>query len=93
MRRYIHLLCDEFVAFYRAFLVDSLQVVADICLGVDEGYQAVLDRKVDIGIFFHLLGEIAFGFDGKLLATVLMLAATSKSAREGARLTVQEGLA
>ena len=88
MRRDVDVLCDDFVAFYRAFLVDSFQVVAGICLGVDEGYQAVLDRKVDIGTFLHFLGEIAFGFDGKLLATVLMLAATSRSAREGARLTV-----
>lgn len=69
--RDFHVFRDEFVAFYRALLVDILQLVTDICLGVDECYQAVLNRKVDVGIFLHFLSEIAFGFYGELLATLL----------------------
>ena len=81
----IYVLCDGLVTLYRAFLLNVLQLVADIRLLIDDTYQAILDREVNVGTFLDFLCEVALGFDSQLFATVVRLAKGLISAADGAR--------
>lgn len=64
---------DRFIAVERAFLVNVLHLRAQILSLVDEPYEAILDGEIDVGAVFDLAREVALGFDGQDLATVLRI--------------------
>ena len=78
-----HVLCDGLVTLDRTFLLNVLQLVAEIRPLIDYTYQAILDREINVGTFLDFLGEVALGFYGKLFATVVRLATRLISAGEG----------
>lgn len=53
----------------RALEIDILDIVAQVCLLVDDADQAVLDLQVHLGAFFDIFAEQTARLDRERLAT------------------------
>lgn len=64
----IYILRDRLFPTQWALLVDVLHLLTEIGPLIDQAYQAILDRQIDVCTVFDLFGEVAFGFDCECFA-------------------------
>ena len=72
----IHVLGDGHLPFQRTFLVDVLHLITQIRFLIYQANHTIFDLQMDFSTLLDLLGEVALGFYGELLATVMLLAAS-----------------
>lgn len=81
LSRYGYVFGEGYFSFFdRTVHIDVVDLFAEVCLGIYEADETVLDLKVYVCAFIDILGKCSNGLDSQILTSVFQSARFSLSA-------------